>query len=101
MTEAEWLSCADPYQMLFQLPGNPSERKVRLFCCACCRLVWEKLKEPEARRAIKLSEAFADDPAIEPELMAATKVVDDMNAEDWTNGFLGFPTRPDSGPFFT
>ena len=38
MTEAEWLVCTDPTLMLDVLGGKASERKLRLFVCACCRL---------------------------------------------------------------
>lgn len=37
MTEAEWLTCADPRSMLMQLNGCASARKLRLFMVACCR----------------------------------------------------------------
>lgn len=42
MTEAEWLACEDPGRMLTYLTtlasvGGPSDRKLRLFACACRR----------------------------------------------------------------
>jgi hypothetical protein len=37
MTEAEWLGCADPAPMWGSLEGRASDRKLRLFACACCR----------------------------------------------------------------
>jgi hypothetical protein len=37
MTEAEWLKFRDPEKMLEYLRGRASERKLRLFACACCR----------------------------------------------------------------
>jgi hypothetical protein len=37
MTESEWLACEDPWPMLEFLRGRASERKLRLFTCACWR----------------------------------------------------------------
>jgi hypothetical protein len=45
--------------MLAFLRGKASGRKLRLFACAGCRLVWSQLGEG-ARRAVEASERFAD-----------------------------------------
>jgi hypothetical protein len=60
MTEQEWLECSDPLKMLEFVRGKASERKLRLFACACCRLVWKELVDDRVRRAIQLAEQFAD-----------------------------------------
>jgi hypothetical protein len=75
MTEAEWLTATDPSPMLGFLNGPAtretktvwgreftvdfhnnralSERKARLFACACCRHLWHLLDEEHSRRLIE------------------------------------------------
>jgi hypothetical protein len=60
MTEAEWLTCADPAPMLELLKGKASDRKVRLFACACCRHVWCHLTEAGQREVVEWFEAVTD-----------------------------------------
>jgi hypothetical protein len=60
MTEAEWLGCTDPQKMLNYLEGKTSERKLRLFACACCRRIWPAIKEPFEKEAVELAERYAD-----------------------------------------
>jgi hypothetical protein len=59
MLEIEWNACQDPRHMLDFLVGKVSERKLRLFACACCRAIWQLLFQHE-RRAIDVAEQFAD-----------------------------------------
>jgi hypothetical protein len=59
MTEAGWGNCDDPEQMLVSLGGKASERKLRLFGCACVRQVWSRLAS-WCREAVEDAEWHAD-----------------------------------------
>lgn len=70
MTESVWNDCQDPEEMLEFLQGKTSDRKLRLFACACSRVSWRLLDEP-GRRALETSERYADGLANLDELKAA------------------------------
>jgi hypothetical protein len=59
MTEAEWLGCRDSQSMLEFLQGKASERKLRLFFCACSRGTQYTVC-PHGLAAETIAEAFAD-----------------------------------------
>jgi hypothetical protein len=59
MTEAEWLATSNPTAMLEDTELT-SDRKLRLFAVACCRRVWEFLRDARARRAVEVAEWYAD-----------------------------------------
>jgi hypothetical protein len=69
MKEAEWLACTEPDLMLNHLRGlfRVSERKLRLFACACCRQVWNRL-DLRSQNAVLTAERFADGLATRKEL---------------------------------
>jgi len=82
MTEAEWLASTDPAAMLDFLRGSnplraecpappPSDRKLRLFACAACRLVWPRLTDERSRRAVGVAERYADGGATAREVTEA------------------------------
>jgi hypothetical protein len=61
MTEGEWLEGANPARMVcFLRQQKASQRKLRLFGCACCRRVWDLLPSEASRRAVAVAERFAD-----------------------------------------
>jgi hypothetical protein len=70
MTEQEWLTSTDPRAMLAALlaGGTASDRKLRLFACACCRRVWRLLADERSRRAVESAERYADGLADESEM---------------------------------
>ena len=60
MTEEEWLTECDPKLMLDFLRDEASDRKLRLFACACVRRVWHLLEDDSSKEAVETAEHFAD-----------------------------------------
>lgn len=60
MTELEWTQACDPYRLMQYIDGKASDRKLRLFACACCRRIWDLIEGELQRRAVELAERFAD-----------------------------------------
>jgi hypothetical protein len=69
MTEAEWLACNDPDTMMEFVRKEATDRKWRLFLCACCRRMWPALRGIRGKRmdalqfcqeAVGLAEGIAD-----------------------------------------
>jgi hypothetical protein len=58
--EATWLVCTNPMPMVAFLNASASNRKLRLFCCACCRRIWEMIDHPELRSTVEVGERYAD-----------------------------------------
>jgi hypothetical protein len=61
----EWTTSTDPKAMVaFGVDQKlVSERKLRLFACACFRRVWHLLPEKEASTAVEVTERYADSPS--------------------------------------
>jgi hypothetical protein len=60
MTAVRWRKATDPQAMLEFLGKRASDRKLRLFACACCWRAWHLAKTPRLRQALPLIEEFAD-----------------------------------------
>ena len=60
MNELDWLAGADPLAMLDYLGEQVTERKLRLFACACVRRFWADLRWPIPREAVAMAERFAE-----------------------------------------
>jgi hypothetical protein len=71
VTEAEWLAATDPWPMLEFLSGRASDRKLRLFACACCRRIWHLFLHSDSFKSIEIAEQFAEGEATDGELRMA------------------------------
>ena len=62
MTEADWNSCTNPQEMLdfLRTTGRASDRKLRLFACACCRNIPLLMEHVPSREAVEVAERYAD-----------------------------------------
>jgi hypothetical protein len=77
MTEAEWVAGSDLHGMLDFLVNRGSQRKLRLFACACCRQIIPGFLESEPDRlAVELTERDVDGQAREEDF-------DDLDDGDW------------------
>ena len=77
MTEAEWLASSSPTWLLSFLRERISNRKGRLFACACCRRASYLLKNEQIRKALDVAEDYADG-------LIADRVRQQCQQEAWT-----------------
>src|SRR5262245_59178966 len=97
MTEEQWLNArAHAQGLVWNLRSmtqvtrtKRGKRKLRLFACGCCRLVWERLRDPRLRKAVEVAEQFADGEAGKDELEAVRVLVTPLQADGY------FPKDPD------
>jgi hypothetical protein len=92
VNETIWLTCADPWDMLVFLRSRRSERKLRLFACACCRRLWQWLSDERSRKAVEVAERFHDYP--QPASAPWTRITHHQGRKDRTFFFVFFPWFP-------
>ena len=100
MTESEWLSIANHSQwMIIQLRqlgvarNKAGRRKLRLFSCGCCQVIWNVLPDNRLRDAVQTAERFADDLATKDELSAARAAVEWMRVDSGQFGNVPLGVR--------
>jgi hypothetical protein len=71
MTEAEWLACDEPWQMVRWIKRVISPRQFRLYVCGSCRASWDELTPAAIQSVVAVLERGADGLAGEEELQAA------------------------------
>jgi hypothetical protein len=59
MTEAEWLACSDPWDLIYGTSPR-SARKERLLGCICCRSIWHLFTDERSRLSVEAAEQWAD-----------------------------------------
>jgi hypothetical protein len=78
--EREWLYATSGVPLLEFVRGAASDRKLRLFACACGRTLWDELTKA-GRRAVETAERYADGRADAEELRKAWSRTDAFSCE--------------------
>src|SRR5579862_322718 len=87
--EAFWLAGPSKYntcdhldRMLDLLRRTETARKLRLFACACCRLIWDLFEDERSRAAVIAAEQFADGEINQTDLSFASLHAFSVHAEN-------------------
>jgi hypothetical protein len=92
MKERMWLANGDPHDMLYWLTRTHQKglvrtkagrRKLRLFGCHCCRLLWDRMTDPRSRAAVETAERLADGLAGKAEAEAARAPAEQVLRDFW------------------
>jgi hypothetical protein len=77
MDESVWLETTNDglssiHRMVDHLERDENnQRRLRLFACACCRRIWDRMCRDAAKRSVELAEIYADDEIDERSVRAA------------------------------
>lgn len=76
LSEQDWLTARNPDRLLEWLDqhGLQDERKLRLYCCACCQRVSNQMGDT-GRHAVEVSRRYADGEATAEELASAREAL--------------------------
>jgi hypothetical protein len=86
MTEAEWLACDLPQELLNFIEGRTTGRKLRLFAVACCRRISDGLSRA-GLQAVEIAEQLADGGATAAQLAAVHQRLPSERATYPANGW--------------
>jgi hypothetical protein len=98
VTEAEWFACEKPAPMLTFLRGRVSDRKLRLFACACCRSIQRFIPVGACRDAIEVSSHFADGAASAEQLAKARTAAVAVSDNDRTRSSAAWAACETANP---
>jgi hypothetical protein len=98
MTAAEWLTATDPFKLV-ELGGSQlNDRKLRLFCCACCFRYATRVHDTSTHAATVTLERYADGLVSETErLYPNTLLYNSLICEMWDENAYRAAVRAASG----
>jgi hypothetical protein len=79
MTEAEWLASREPHDLLEHLRDHISDRRLRLFSCACIRRIRRLLTAPGSWESASVVERFTEGEATSAELRTAELALNELS----------------------
>jgi hypothetical protein len=82
MTEAEWLSSNNLYDMLISFPAKWDQRKLWLFGSACLRRQWHLVRDERTQRCAEVAAQIVDGAATYEEFSAAWEAFDAAANQD-------------------
>ncbi len=80
MNEQDWFTWWDPFDLLSWCEdeeGRLSQRKLRLFSAACCRMIWPHLTDGLSRQAVEVAEWAADHEACREALQTIRRTAEE------------------------